>query len=61
MVLQEKNIKNQNSNLLQIFDYTYIILITGDTESGKTNALVDLMRIKQTSKKFIHMLRIHTN
>ena len=61
MVLQEKNIKNQNSNLLQIFDYTYIILITGDTESGKTNALVDLMRIKQTLKKLIHMLRIHTN
>ena len=39
----QKNIKEHNPNWLQIPDHPYRILITGDSESEKTNSLFNLI------------------
>ena len=39
-----ENIKQHNPNWSQISDHPYRILIIGDTGSGKTNALLTLIK-----------------
>ena len=57
MVLQEKALRKYNLNCLQISDFPYIIIIRG-YESGKTNALLNLIRHQRDIDK-IYTLRMH--
>ena len=41
--ITKEDIKEQNSNLLEIPDHSYRILIVGGSGSGKTNALLNLI------------------
>ena len=51
----EENIKENNSNWPQIHDYPYIILITGGSESGKTNSSFNLTNEEpDIKKKFLY-------
>ena len=40
------NMKEHNPNWLQLLDHPYRILITGGSESGKKNALLNLINHK---------------
>ena len=42
--ITRENIKQHNPNWSQISDHPYRILIIGDTGSGKTNALLTLIK-----------------
>ena len=57
MVLQEKALRKYNLNCLQISDFPYIIII-GGYESGKTNALLNLISHQPDIDK-IYTLRMH--
>ena len=48
-----------NSKWLYIPDYSYRILITGSTSSGKTNALLNLINNQLELIKYIYMQAIH--
>ena len=48
----KENMKERNSNWPQIHVHPYIILITGTSESGKTNSLFNQI-------KFIYLLKMH--
>ena len=48
----KENMKERNSNWPQIHVHLYIILITGTSESGKTNSLFNQI-------KFIYLLKMH--
>ena len=41
--ITKENMKKHNSNWPQILDHPYRILIIGDSNSGKTNSLFDLV------------------
>ena len=57
MVLQEKALRKYNLNCLQISDFPYIMII-GGYESGKTNALLNLISHQRDIDK-IYTLRMH--
>ena len=57
MVLQEKALRKCNLNCLLISDFPYIIII-GGYESGKTNALLNLISHQPDTDK-IYTLRMH--
>ena len=42
----KENIKEHNPNWPQIFDHPYRVLMIGCSGSGKTNALLDLIKQK---------------
>ena len=52
----KENIKEHNPNWPQIPDHPYRILIIGDSGSGKTNSLVNLINYQPSIDK---MLKIH--
>ena len=54
--------KNHNSNWPYIPDHSYRILIIGGSGSGKTNVLLNLIKINgQILTKFIYTSKIHLN
>ena len=54
--------KNHNSNWPYIPDHPYRILIIGGSGSGKTNVLLNLIKINgQILTKFIYTSKIHLN
>ena len=55
----KENIKQHNSNWLEIADHPYRILIIGGSGSGKTNSLFNLISTNQILIKFVYMLKIH--
>ena len=57
MVLQEKALRKYNLNCLQISDFPYIMII-GGYESGKANALLNLISHQRDIDK-IYTLRMH--
>ena len=57
--ITKEDIKEHNANWPQIPDHPYRILIAGASESGKRNALLNLISHQQIFIKFIHMLKIH--
>ena len=53
---------NQNPNWPYVPDHPYRILIIGRSGSGKTNVLLNLIKINhQILKKFIYTSKIHLN
>ena len=59
----KENINKHSPNWPQIPDHPYRILIVGDSESGKTNALLNMIKNKimiiiVLLIKFIYMLKI---
>ena len=55
-----ENIKEQNPNWSQIPDHPYRILIIGDSESAKTNALFNLINNEpDIDKIYIYMQNVH--
>ena len=53
--LSKENIKQHNSNLPQIPNNPYKILITGGSGSGKTNALLD----QKKSQTYSHKINVY--
>ena len=54
-----ENIVENNSKWPYIPDHPYRILIIGGSGSGKTNELLNLIKISQTLIKYIYMQKIH--
>ena len=58
--ITKEDIKEHNPNWPEIPDHVYRILLFGGSESGKTNALLNLINHEQISTKKLHMQKIHT-
>ena len=54
-----ENIVENNSKWPYIPDHPYRILIIDGSGSGKTNELLNLIKISQTLIKYIYMQKIH--
>ena len=57
--IRKENIKQPNSNWLEIPDYHYRLLIIGGSASGKTISLFNLISHQQILIKFTDMTKIH--
>ena len=56
-----ENKTKHNKNWPYIPDHPYRILIIGGSGSGKTNLLLNLIKINQTLIKYIYTQKIHMN
>ena len=56
--ITKEDIKEQNPNWREISDHPYRILKTGDSRSGETNALLNLINHDLDIDKFFYMLKI---
>ena len=57
--ITKEYIKQHNPNRPEIPDHLYGILIIGDSGSGKTNALLNLINHKPDTDKKNYLLKIH--
>ena len=58
-LMKKQSVKEHNLNWPEIPNNPYRILIIGDSGSGKTNSLFNLIFTNHILIKSIHMLKIH--